>query len=252
MGWEPRYSEAEVRDAVASSQSLAEALRRLGLRSAGHNDRTLKRLIVHYGISTEHLDPGRSQHRPRPRHATPLEAVLVQDSSYHRGHLKQRLYDEGVKERRCEMCGQGETWRGREMSLILDHINGVANDNRLDNLRIVCPNCAATLETHCGRKNRLNRTPRRCPHCSADFVPKYESQAYCSRACGSHHTNRRRGPRPELRKVPRPTYDALRLDLTTMSLLAVGRKYGVSDNAVRKWLRAYERERGGEADDDFT
>jgi hypothetical protein len=40
------------------------------------------------------------------------------------------------------------------MSLIIDHINGVGDDNRLENLQIVCPNCAATLDTHCGRKNR--------------------------------------------------------------------------------------------------
>jgi len=48
------------------------------------------------------------------------------------------------------------------MSLILDHINGKRDDHRIENLRILCPNCAATLETHCGRKNRLmSRTDRR-------------------------------------------------------------------------------------------
>ena len=49
--------------------------------------------------------------------------------------------------RRCELCGQTESWRGRTMALILDHVNGVPTDNRLENLRIVCPNCAATLDT---------------------------------------------------------------------------------------------------------
>lgn len=52
------------------------------------------------------------------------------------------------------MCGQGEEWNGKKMSLILDHINGVHNDNRLENLRIVCPNCNATLDTHCGKNNK--------------------------------------------------------------------------------------------------
>jgi hypothetical protein len=58
------------------------------------------------------------------------------------------------------------------MSLILDHISGVGDDNRLENLQIVCPNCAATLDTHCGRKNAIYEIPRRCVHCDAEFVPK--------------------------------------------------------------------------------
>ena len=63
--------------------------------------------------------------------------------------MKNRLYDEGLKERKCELCGQDENWYGKKMSLILDHINGVNNDSRIENLRILCPNCNATLPTHC-------------------------------------------------------------------------------------------------------
>lgn len=55
-------------------------------------------------------------------------------------------------------------------------------------------------------------------------------------------------PRPERRKVERPSLEQLRADLATMSFCAVGRKYGVSDNAVRKWLRWYEREAPAVAD----
>src|SRR5215203_1142759 len=105
--------------------------------------------------------PGRTRitqpplRRPSRRQPTPLETILVAGSTYSRGHLKERLFAAGVTHRRCESCGQDERWRGRRMALILDHVNGVADDHRLENLRILCPNCAATLETHCGRKNRL-------------------------------------------------------------------------------------------------
>jgi hypothetical protein len=143
-----RDTEAQVRQAVETAPSYTEALRRLGLRAAGGNFRSLKKLIAFYNISTDHFDPNWVLRGPRPRKTIPLDEVLVEQSHYHRGNLKRRLYTTGLKQRQCELCGQGERWRGQAMALILDHINGVATDNRLENLRVVCPNCAATLETH--------------------------------------------------------------------------------------------------------
>ena len=75
------------------------------------------------------------------------------------------MYEAGLKPRACELCGQGEEWRGGRMSLILDHVNGVHDDNRIANLRIVCPNCAATWPTHCAK----NQPPNVCPTCGGDF-----------------------------------------------------------------------------------
>jgi hypothetical protein len=194
-------------------------------------------------LPTDHFDPNWAQSGGRSHQkAIPLEEVLVEGSSYSRKKLKQRLYDVGLKQRCCELCGQGEDWKGARMSLILDHVNGVPNDNRLPNLRIVCPNCAATLDTHCGKKNRIAPPARECAHCGGSFVPRFAAQHYCSRACGVRHTNRRREPEPAKRQVERPGYEQLVAEIDATSYLAVGRKYGVSDNAVRKWVRAYEYE----------
>jgi hypothetical protein len=183
----------------------------------------------------------------------PLDEVLVERSSYSRAHLKKRLYAEGLKARACEMCGQTEEWHGRRMSLILDHINGIRDDHRLENLRIVCPNCAATLDTHCGR-NPVRSEPRLCLTCEAEFVPRYTQHRYCSRECaGRGLSEATRGvARPDRRKVERPSYEQLVEDIAAMDWCAVGRKYGVSDNAVRKWVRWYEaaRARTAEAERD--
>ncbi len=236
----PTYSEAEARYAIARSRSYAEALRWMGMCASGGASATLRKWAQRWGISTSHFDPYASQRGLRRRETRPLSEVMVEDSTFNRGHLKKRLYDEGLKERECELCGQGELWQGKRMSLILVHFNGKGRDHRFENLRIVCPNCAATLDTHCGRKLRL--APIECALCAREFQPKYSAQRYCSRTCGQRARHRSYEPRPETRKVPRPGYEQLVQDLAHLSWLAVGRKYGVSDNAVRKWVRWYERD----------
>lgn len=239
----PRYSEEDARAAVSASLSYAETLRALGVCATGGNWRTLRIWIDRWAISTDHFDSRAAQragllHRPQP-----LAEIMVEGSTYSRNHLKNRLYREGVKERGCELCGQGELWRGQSMSLILDHINGIRDDHRLENLRILCPNCAATLETHCGRKNRADVTDRQCLRCGIRFMPRDTRQRYCSRECGRRAPRPNKGkPNPALRRVQRPTHDILLREIAETSYLAVGRRYGVSDNAVRKWLRQYERE----------
>ena len=75
----------------------------------------------------------------------PLILILVENSTYNRTDLKRRLYEDGLKEKKCELCGQGEEWNGKHMSLILDHINGVYNDNRIENLMILSPSEHSTL-----------------------------------------------------------------------------------------------------------
>lgn len=233
----PRYTEQEARAAIAASRSYAESLRRLGVRDAGGNHRILRKYAdTIWQISTDHFDPNAGRRDWSVRRAVPLEEVMVEQSSYSRAHLKKRLYAAGIKVRACELCGQGEMWRGRRMALILDHTNGIATDNRLENLRIVCANCASTFETHCG-SNRL--PPRRCEQCQQIFKPKSHHYRYCSASCRHQSL---RAPRPESRKAERPPYQQLIAEVKELGYRAVGRRYGVSDNAVRKWVSWYERD----------
>lgn len=248
------FSEIEAREAIAHARCWSEAARFLGYRVAGGNVQTVMKHAARWEIPTDHFDPrevileGLARGRHRSGRRIPIDEILVPNSTYCRSNLKNRLYKEGLKERACELCGQGEDWCGRKMSLILDHINGVGNDNRIENLRIVCPNCAATLDTHCGRNLPRERP---CPGCGTKFAPRNLRHRYCTRACfnatRSHGSNRfavtTRGlPRVSARRVERPPYDQLLAEIKQTNYSAVGRKYGVSDNAIRKWVRSYENE----------
>lgn len=238
-----RYTREEAAEAIASSFSWVESLRKLGMCHSGGNWKLLKRRAAEWGISSDHFDP-RARSRERSRNGRrPLEDILVEHSTYSRSALKDRLYEAGLKKRECEMCGQGEVWRGNPIGLILDHINGVRDDNRLENLRIVCPNCAAGLETHCGRKNRIDVADRECLRCSKRFRPKSIQQRYCSHGCGVHSPGPR-GPRPAVRKAERPPLRQLLAEIEELGYTGVGCKYGVSDNAIRKWVRAMMEESG--------
>jgi hypothetical protein len=245
------YTEGEARTAIAASRSWAESLRHLGLCPTGGAWRVLKNYAEIWQISTDHFDAEAVRVENLRKGRRPLSEILVEKSTYSRNHLKTRLFAAGLKKPQCELCGQDEVWHGRPMSMILDHINGVRDDHRIENLRVVCPNCAATLDTHCGRRNRIERAARCCLRCQATFVPAYASQRYCSRACGvrwdrSALRDRRPGlagvPTPSARKVDRPPYEQLLHEIKATSYMAVGRKYGVSDNAVRKWVRFYQRQ----------
>ena len=105
------------------------------------------------------------------------------------------------------------------------------------------PKCAATLDTHCGRNVPHAVVEVDCSRCGKRFVRRRPGQRYCSRDCGTRYV-RISGPRPSARKVERPPCAQLVREVAETSYRAVGRKCGVSDNAIRKWLRDYERELG--------
>jgi hypothetical protein len=117
----PTYSEAEAREAIGKSKSYAEALRWMGMCASGGGTATLRKWAERWGIPTSHFDPYASQRGLRRAGTRPLTEVMVENSTFNRTHLKKRLYEEGLKQRKCEMCGQGELWHGKRMSLILDH-----------------------------------------------------------------------------------------------------------------------------------
>ena len=82
---------------------------------------------------------------------TDLNKILIQNSTFQSYKLKNRLFREGLKENKCEICGWAEKSEDGRIPLELDHVNGDHSDNRLENLRILCPNCHSLQKTHRGK-----------------------------------------------------------------------------------------------------
>lgn len=81
-----------------------------------------------------------------------MTEILIENSDYTgTARLRARLITEGLKPARCERCGL-DSWLGEPLPLMLDHINDSPTDNRLENLRILCPNCHALTDTWCRAK----------------------------------------------------------------------------------------------------
>lgn len=142
----------ELRAALPGAVSLREVARRLGLNpDSGSVQRRLRAAIRELGLPTPGLT-GQGWARGRSRLATrrPLEELLVAGSSVNGPVLRERLIEEGRRDRRCATCGI-TGWMGEPAPLQLDHINGDPTDNREDNLRLLCPNCHAQTPTYCGR-----------------------------------------------------------------------------------------------------
>lgn len=159
-----KYTKEWLEELVVDAYSYAEVLRRAGRKQAGGNQSHLKGLLEEFEIDISHFT-GQNWNKGKtakddPRIYTKCKGEVdfnkhfIENSSTDRQTIRRYIIKYGLIEYKCAVCENPGEWRGESLALDLDHINGVSNDHRLENLRYLCPNCHALTPTYRGRKNK--------------------------------------------------------------------------------------------------
>lgn len=146
----------EFKELVQKSKTITEIINFFGFASCGGTFRTVQKRIKQLSIDVSHIALGIHHNRGRvfPKTRVPLKEVMVENSTYNRCHLKKRLIDDKVLPNECSICKCQPVWNNKPLVLVLDHKNGKRNDNRLENLRLLCPNCNSQEPTFSGRNKK--------------------------------------------------------------------------------------------------
>ncbi len=216
-------SKEELEKIVKKNDSLSKILKYFNLYNKGGNAKTLRRRLNEDNIDFSHIRLGIDSNKGRkiPKEKKPLEQIMTKNSTYSRGHLKKRLIEENILEEKCSLCSLGTEWNSQKLVMVLDHINGVPDDHRKENLRLLCPNCNSQTKTFAGRNNKITRFCKKCRN------PKKCKKSNVCMKCRA--INRRKVKN-------RPSEEQLLKEIKELGYCGVGRKYGVSDKAIRKWL----------------
>jgi hypothetical protein len=145
-----KYTEQQLSEAIKKSTSLAQTLSRLGVAPYGGNYHVLRRAIKHFDLDTSHFTGQLWNKGKTIGPKQPLQKYLNNELQISSCKLKVRLLSEGLLERRCSKC-RNSTWLNVPIPLELHHVNGNRSDNRLENLRLLCPNCHALTPTYRGK-----------------------------------------------------------------------------------------------------
>lgn len=153
------YNVDELRKIVSESKSRNEVLTKLNKNNSSGAYKSLNRAFNKYNINISHFR-NRSENAKHTQKLTGLsnEDIFNENSKVSRTTVKRRILRDNLLEYKCFNCGQDDKWLSKILVLILDHKNGINNDNRLENLRFVCPNCNSQLPTHCNKKHTCSST----------------------------------------------------------------------------------------------
>ena len=222
------YSDVELQFILDSSTSFRNFLLRVGAYSTSSaaydsakkdvNKRGLK--IPTYDSSKEIVN--------RFKNKIPENELFVENSKASRNVIKRKIIRENLIEYKCKKCGIKNIWQNEEITLELEHINGINNDNRLENLCFLCPNCHSQTITNSGRNIKYAKKKYYCK-CGSEIWKNSKECFECYK-------------KTIKRKVEnRPKLETLLKEVENYGYSKTGKKYNVSDNTIRKWIKQYTK-----------
>ena len=206
---------------VPQCYSFNEVLTKLHKNVSSKTYKLLKDKLDEFEINYSHFNE--SENKVHKKYE--LEEILVENSSYPSNKLKERLINAGILNNVCTECGISNIWNNKPLILQLDHINGNHYDNRIDNLRLLCPNCHSQTSTFSRIKN-INASIKLCIECGCEIS---KTSVRCKK-CSAKKNNKV--------KVNWPSKDIIeKAILNGESFVSIASKYNATDNALRKYCK---------------